>query len=95
MGTSGSEPSSAAAIPGSATGGVFPLRQLCVVEGKAAWSLSLDVYILSADGSVFDTVLLASIAALTGTQVHILRYLFDYPTRPFISYHRLVVAVSL
>ena len=71
--------SGAAATTGTATagagigisggGGAFPLHQLCVAEGKAAWALSLDVYILNADGAVFDAVLLAAVAALAGTQV--------------------------
>ena len=54
---------------GDSVGGAFPLHQLCVAEGKAAWALSLDVYILNADGAVFDAVLLAAVAALAGTQV--------------------------
>ena len=40
-----------------------------MVEGKAAWALPVDVYILNADGAVFDAVLLAVVAALAGTQV--------------------------
>ncbi len=53
----------------SGRGPVLALQQLCVSEGKAAWALTLDVYILVADGAVFDAVLLSAVAALIGTQV--------------------------
>ena len=55
--------------PGMAEPGTFSLKQLCLSEGKASWALSLDVYILNADGAVFDTALLAAVSALKGTQV--------------------------
>jgi exosome complex component RRP43 len=41
------------------------LTQLCIAEGKACWAAEVSVYILNADGSVLDTVLLAVIAALS------------------------------
>ncbi|GAX85983.1 hypothetical protein CEUSTIGMA_g13399.t1 [Chlamydomonas eustigma] len=53
----------------SGSSGAFSLQQLCIAPGKACWSLLLDVYILNADGSVFDTVLLAAVAAISGTQL--------------------------
>lgn len=67
VGTSGTISGSGSV--GSTTAGVFPLSQLCLSEGKAVWNLSLDVYILNADGAVFDAVLLAAVAALAGTKV--------------------------
>lgn len=39
-------------------------QQLCIAEGKAAWMAYLDIYILDADGSLFDVSLLAAVAAL-------------------------------
>jgi exosome complex component RRP43 len=57
--------------------GTFSLHQLCIASGKACWSLLLDVYILNADGSVFDTVLLAAVAALLGTQVPLFSLLYS------------------
>ena len=45
------------------------LEQLGVVEGVAAWALHVKVYVLSADGAVFDAALLAAVAALASTTV--------------------------
>lgn len=39
-------------------------KQLCIADGKAAWLAYLDIYILDADGSLFDVSLLAAVAAL-------------------------------
>ena len=41
------------------------LTQLCIAVGKACWAAEVSVYILNADGSVLDTVLLAVVAALS------------------------------
>lgn len=58
-------------LGGSAAGrtGCLPLQQLCIEKGKAAWALTLDVYILNIDGAVQDAALLAAVAALLNTQL--------------------------
>jgi len=45
------------------------LSELCIAPGKAAWMAYLDVYCLDADGSLLDTALLASVAALAHLQL--------------------------
>lgn len=47
----------------------LPLEQLCVVEAKHAWLLRCDVYILDADGGLFEAALAAATAALADTRL--------------------------
>ncbi len=44
-------------------------EQLCIKEGKSAWLVELDLYILCADGSVTDAALLAVVATLHDLQL--------------------------
>ena len=44
--------------------GVLQLQQLSVASSKHCWNATVDVYVLDADGAVFDVVLLAVVAAL-------------------------------
>ena len=44
-------------------GGALEAKQLQLKEGQA-WKLFLDIYVLDADGCVFDVCLLAAVAAL-------------------------------
>jgi hypothetical protein len=45
------------------------LKQLCIVEGKHCWHLSLSVYVLNDDGAVLDLCIAAASAALSSLQV--------------------------
>ena len=47
----------------SLLGGVLDVKQLQLKEGQA-WKLFLDIYVLDADGCIFDVCLLAAVAAL-------------------------------
>ncbi|XP_073281261.1 uncharacterized protein [Primulina huaijiensis] len=49
--------------------GMFDLKELCLVKGKAAWMAYLDVYCLDADGALFDAALLSAVAALSHLQI--------------------------
>lgn len=44
-------------------GGALQAKQLQLKEGQA-WKLFLDIYVLDADGCIFDVCLLAAVAAL-------------------------------
>ncbi len=44
-------------------GGALDAQQLQLKEGQA-WKLFLDIYVLDADGCIFDVCLLAAVAAL-------------------------------
>lgn len=46
------------------SGGLVDLKQLCIDPGKVAWMAYVDIYVLDADGSVYDACLLAMTAAL-------------------------------
>jgi len=48
-------------------GKIVNLDSLCIKEGKAVWSLKIDVVATSVDGSVLDAVVLAAGAALQRT----------------------------
>ncbi|CAI5961368.1 unnamed protein product [Closterium sp. NIES-64] len=41
------------------------LTHLCIVPGKAAWAIWLDIVCIDADGALFDAALLAALAALS------------------------------
>lgn len=51
-------------------GGVLDRRQLCIDAGKAAWAVYLDLYVLDADGSLYDACLLAALATLASLRLH-------------------------
>ena len=50
-------------------GKIVNLDSLCIVEGKAVWSLKVDVVATSVNGSVMDAVVLAAGAALRRTRL--------------------------
>ena len=50
-------------------GKIVNLDSLCIAEGKAVWSLKVDVVATSVDGSLLDAVVLAAGAALKRTQL--------------------------
>ncbi|KAL4422267.1 hypothetical protein ABPG75_008464 [Micractinium tetrahymenae] len=50
--------------------GVVDRRQLCIDAGKAAWAVYLDLYVLDADGSLYDACLLAALATLASLRLH-------------------------
>ncbi|KAK6151303.1 hypothetical protein DH2020_013938 [Rehmannia glutinosa] len=45
--------------------GMIDLKELCLVGGKAAWMVYLDIYCLDADGALFDAALLSAVAAFS------------------------------
>jgi len=47
----------------------IPLDKLCIVPGKKAWIIWLDIYVLDYDGNLIDASMLASIAALSNTYI--------------------------
>ncbi|CAL0310601.1 unnamed protein product [Lupinus luteus] len=49
--------------------GLVNLKELSLVNGKAAWLAYLDVYCLDADGALFDAALLSAVAALSHLQI--------------------------
>ncbi|CAL0310089.1 unnamed protein product [Lupinus luteus] len=49
--------------------GLVNLKELSLVNGKAAWMAYLDVYCLDADGALFDTALLSVVSALSHLQI--------------------------
>ncbi|XP_061364435.1 uncharacterized protein LOC133307890 [Gastrolobium bilobum] len=49
--------------------GMIDLKELSLVNGKAAWMAYLDVYCLDADGALFDAALLSAVAALSHLQI--------------------------
>ncbi|ONK58767.1 uncharacterized protein A4U43_C09F16440 [Asparagus officinalis] len=49
--------------------GVIDLKELSLINGKAAWMAYLDIYCLNADGSLFDAALLSAIAAFSNLQI--------------------------
>ncbi|KAL3623750.1 hypothetical protein CASFOL_032566 [Castilleja foliolosa] len=51
--------------------GMIDLKELCLVSGKAAWMVYLDIYCLDADGSLFDAALLSAVGAFTHLQIPI------------------------
>jgi exosome complex component RRP42 len=59
----------AAAAAAAAAAAPLDLRQLSLVAGKAAWALTVDALVLSADGAVLDALSLAVKAALADTEL--------------------------
>ncbi|XVE61125.1 hypothetical protein DITRI_Ditri06bG0014600 [Diplodiscus trichospermus] len=49
--------------------GMINLKELSLVNGKAAWMAYLDVYCLDADGALFDIALLSAVAALSHLEI--------------------------
>ncbi|GAB2267021.1 hypothetical protein Dimus_002006 [Dionaea muscipula] len=49
--------------------GSIDLKELCLVSGKAAWMVYLDIYCLNADGALFDAALLSAVGALSHLQI--------------------------
>ncbi|XP_019425162.1 PREDICTED: exosome complex component RRP43-like [Lupinus angustifolius] len=49
--------------------GLVNLKELSLVNGKAAWMAYLDVYCLDADGALFDAALLSAVSALSHLQI--------------------------
>ncbi|CAM8877906.1 unnamed protein product [Rhodiola kirilowii] len=45
------------------------LKELSLVNGKAAWMAYLDIYCLDADGALFDAALLSAVAALSHLRI--------------------------
>ena len=52
---------------------MFSLSDLCVVEGKKVWKLTLDLVCLDYSGNVTDCALLAAIAALMDLKLPVTR----------------------
>ncbi|CAN8244942.1 unnamed protein product [Cochlearia groenlandica] len=49
--------------------GMIDLKELCLVSGKAAWMVYLDIYCLDADGALFDAALLSAVAAFSNLEI--------------------------
>lgn len=49
--------------------GMIDLKELSLVNGKAAWMAYLDIYCLDADGALFDAALLSAVAAFSHLQI--------------------------
>ena len=49
--------------------GMINLKESSLVNGKAAWMAYLDIYCSDTDGSLFDVVLLAAVAAFSHLQI--------------------------
>lgn len=49
---------------------VLDLKDLCIEEGKAVWSLWVDVVCVSYDGNIYDAALTSVIAALANARIH-------------------------
>ncbi|XP_028068826.1 exosome complex component RRP43-like isoform X2 [Camellia sinensis] len=49
--------------------GMINLKELSLVNGKAAWMAYLDIYCLDADGALFDAALLSAVAAFSNLQI--------------------------
>ncbi|GAB2221597.1 hypothetical protein Droror1_Dr00012782 [Drosera rotundifolia] len=49
--------------------GSVDLKELCLVHGKTAWMVYLDIYCLNADGALFDAALLSAVGALSHLQI--------------------------
>lgn len=47
----------------------FDVRELCVLEGKQAWTLFIDAVVIYDDGNVLDAIMMATKAALMITTV--------------------------
>ncbi len=50
-------------------GRVVDLRGLAIAQGRAAWLAYLDLYVLDADGGLYDAALLAALAALAALRL--------------------------
>ncbi|KAL9255668.1 Exosome complex component RRP43-like protein [Drosera capensis] len=61
-------PAEAAPVISKHSGSV-DLKELCLVRGKAAWMVYLDIYCLNADGALFDAALLSAVGALSHLQI--------------------------
>ncbi|OIW21917.1 hypothetical protein TanjilG_14753 [Lupinus angustifolius] len=62
-------PAEAAPVVSKQFSGLVNLKELSLVNGKAAWLAYLDVYCLDADGALFDAALLSAVAALSHLQI--------------------------
>ncbi len=51
------------------SGAVVDLQRLAIAQGRAAWLLYLDLYVLDADGALYDAALLAALAALASLKL--------------------------
>ncbi|KAK9834201.1 hypothetical protein WJX81_007772 [Elliptochloris bilobata] len=51
------------------SGGVVNLQNLLIAHGRAAWVAYLDLYVLDADGGLYDAALLAALAALAALRL--------------------------
>jgi len=60
-----------------AAGGVLDPASLCIAPGRAAWAAYLDIYVLSADGSLLDACLLAALGALSDAALPAVRVTRD------------------
>lgn len=56
---------------------VVNTRQLCIFNGKAAWAVYLDIYILDSDGSLLDAAVLASVIALENLELSAVEFNSD------------------
>ena len=54
---------------GIRSSGAVDLKKLCIVPGKRAYILFVDVYVLNHDGNLIDASALAALAALTDTKL--------------------------
>ncbi|KAH7511848.1 hypothetical protein FEM48_Zijuj12G0026100 [Ziziphus jujuba var. spinosa] len=53
----------------SVISGMINLKELSLINGKAAWMVYLDIYCLDADGALFDAALLSAVAAFSHLQI--------------------------
>lgn len=56
---------------------IVDLEGLCIEEGKKAWKLHIDIYILDFDGNIMDAVCLAAVNALLTTRIPTARIVND------------------
>ena len=66
--------------------GCISTEQLVLKEGQA-WKLFLDIYVLDADGAIFDVCLLAALAALLALKLPSAEINEDSKVRISASFH--------
>lgn len=49
--------------------GIIDLKQLCIIPGKVAWELWIDIHALNHDGNLMDTSALAAVAAILTAEI--------------------------
>ena len=80
-------------VKGVLLSGCISIEQLLLKEGQA-WKLFLDIYVLDADGAIFDACLLAAQAALLALKLPSAEINEDGKVHMSASFHSLSVTAS-